>query len=87
MMSISKNEQRFINLAYQESQHSKMLSRHGCVCVINGKVVSKGYNNYRTHCSSGLIDGCSCHAEMDALRKLLIKVSSAKGQLKGQKNL
>ena len=85
MSTVSKREQKFIDLAYDQSQGSKMLFRHGCVCVMNGKVVSTGVNNYRTHCRSGLIDGCSCHAEMDALRKLLIKVSSAKGTLKGQK--
>ncbi len=81
---ISKREQKFIDEAYDQAQNSKMLCRHGCVCVINGKIVSSGYNNYRTHSCTKLIDGCSCHAEMDAIRKILIKVSSAKGPLKGQ---
>ena len=85
---LSKRDQRFIDLAYNESFKSKLLMRHGCVAVVNGKIVATGVNNYRTKCTrTHLVDGCSTHAEMDALRKLMIKVSSAKGHSKGQKVL
>lgn len=72
---ISKNDQKFIDIAYNQAITSEMLFKHGSVCVMNGKVVSTGVNNYRTQCKTGLIDNCSCHAEMDAIRKILIKVA------------
>tara|TARA_A100001035_G_C27660039_1_gene443329 strand:+ start:461 stop:694 length:234 start_codon:yes stop_codon:yes gene_type:complete len=72
---ISKKDQSFIDMAYNHALKSDMLFQHGCVCTINGKVVSMGYNNYRTRCRTGLVDSCSTHAEMDAIRKLLIKVA------------
>tara|TARA_B100000212_G_C27234042_1_gene472881 strand:+ start:274 stop:504 length:231 start_codon:yes stop_codon:yes gene_type:complete len=72
---ISKNDMKFSDIAYNHAMSSEMLFKHGCVCVMNGKIISKGQNNYRTQCKSGLIDSCSTHAEMDALRKILIKVA------------
>ena len=74
-MNISKRDEHFANIAYNTATNSEMLFQHGCVCVMNGKVVSTGYNNYRTQCRTGLVDSCSTHAEMDAIRKLLIKVA------------
>ncbi len=87
--NLSKREQYFIDAAYNESFSSPLLFRHGCVAVMNGKIIGAGCNNYRTApCRrSHLIDGCSTHAEMDVCRKLLIKVSSAKGHNKGQTNV
>ena len=73
--NISKHDQKFIDIAYNEAINSEMLFKHGSVCVMNGKVVSTRVNNYRTQCKTGLIDSCSCHAEMDAIRKILIKVA------------
>lgn len=72
-LPISKRDHTFAELALNVAQQSEMLFRHGCVCTINGKVVSTGCNNYRTQSKTGLIDSCSCHAEMDALRKFLTK--------------
>ena len=69
--TISKGSTKFINQALTIAQSSSMLFRHGCVCVANGKVISTGVNNYRTRCNTGLIDSCSCHAEMDAVRKII----------------
>tara|TARA_B100001059_G_scaffold43291_1_gene35255 strand:- start:1223 stop:1507 length:285 start_codon:yes stop_codon:yes gene_type:complete len=87
--NLSKREQNFIDAAYNASFNSQLLFRHGCVAVMNGKIIGTGCNNHRTApCRrSHLIDGCSTHAEMDVCRKLLIKVSSAKGLPKGQKNV
>ena len=70
---ISKRDQQFAQIALNLAQESKMLFRHGCVCTINGKIVATGVNNYRTQSRTGLIDSCSCHAEMDALRKFISK--------------
>mgnify|MGYP001162179316 FL=1 len=69
--TVSKRATKFADQAMTLAKTSPMLFRHGCVCVVNGKVISTGVNNYRTHCCSGMIDSCSCHAEMDAVRKII----------------
>jgi tRNA(Arg) A34 adenosine deaminase TadA len=69
MATSSVQDRRYMELAVREAYKSNMYSRHGCIIVVNGKVIGRGHNNYRTVFSDGLIEGaCSCHAEMDALR-------------------
>ena len=68
---ISLLDQKFLSLAAHEASKSKVLMRHGCVAVVNGKVLSKGYNNYRTQSKDQFLkDTCSCHAEVDTIRHL-----------------
>jgi|TARA_B110000967_G_C18893165_1_gene568763 tRNA(Arg) A34 adenosine deaminase TadA len=63
---------RFVNMAATEAQKSPVLYKHGCVAVVSGKVVARGHNNYRTSSKDGLIgNNCSCHAEIDVLRKCM----------------
>lgn len=67
-MATSK-DQRYMDLAIREAYKSVMYTRHGCVIVVNGKVIGRGHNNYRTVYEDNFVEGtCSCHAEMDALR-------------------
>lgn len=69
MLSVSVKDRRYMELAVREAYKSEMYTRHGCVIVVNGKVIGRGHNNYRTAFADGFIRGtCSCHAEMDALR-------------------
>ncbi len=71
-MNYSNSDSRYMDAAIAEAQKSELAYRLGCVAVASGKVVAKGYNNYRTYSKDGLIDGvCSCHAEIDVLRKCL----------------
>jgi len=70
----SNNDNRYTNIALDEAHKSCVTFRHGCVAVASGKVVARGYNNYRTYSKDGLIgSSCSCHAEIDVLRKCLKK--------------
>jgi len=66
-------DEKFIELAGQYATHSTMFSRHGCVIVSQGKVVSYGVNQPRNYSRDKLIHGCSCHAEMDAIRNAIKK--------------
>lgn len=69
MSSASVKDRRYMELAVREAYKSEMYTRHGCVIVVNGKVIGRGHNNYRTVFADGFVEGmCSCHAEMDALR-------------------
>ena len=69
---LSIKHQRFIDFAAAECLKSPVLMRHGCVAVMNGKVVGRGYNNYRTRTSDGFVgeNVCTCHSEIAALREV-----------------
>lgn len=66
---ISKKSLKFINVAIKEAEKSNILHKHGCVIVTSGKLMSKGFNNYRNISSDGFIkNSCTCHAEISAIR-------------------
>jgi deoxycytidylate deaminase len=67
--------ERFLEMAQTIAEKSTMHYRHGCIAVLHGKVVSKGYNSQRNYSKDGIISKCcSCHAEIDALRNALKNV-------------
>ena len=62
---------KFASRAAEEAQRSPCQMRHGCVAVINGRIVGRGCNNYRSYSKDGFIHDCmTCHAEMAALREV-----------------
>jgi len=68
---ISNNDLKYLCLASEQAEYSPMLMRHGAVAVVSGKVVGRGYNNYRTNSRDGFINNvCACHAEVDCLRSI-----------------
>ena len=70
-MTISVSDQNFLCYAAHEATKSNLQSRHGCVAVINGRIMGRGHNTSRTHSCDGFIQNtCSCHAEIAALRDL-----------------
>jgi tRNA(Arg) A34 adenosine deaminase TadA len=72
---ISLKDQRFANIALDEASKSTLLMQHGCIAVLSGKILAKGFNNIRSHSRDGLLHYrkcCSAHAEIDVLRKLCI---------------
>jgi|TARA_B110000858_G_C17683645_1_gene417800 deoxycytidylate deaminase len=72
MLNSTRNDEKFVAIAVEEAEKSKLRAKLGCIAVINGKVVAKGFNHYRTFSKDGIIERtCSCHAEMDVLRKCL----------------
>ena len=73
---ISQKDVEFISVAVEEGTKSNVLMRHGCVAVMNGKIIGKGYNNYRNRTYDGFVNSsnqCTCHAEMAALRNVYHK--------------
>jgi len=70
-MHCTFNDEKFANVAMEEANKSDLLSQHGCVAVINGKVMARGHNSSRCYSADGFLrKTCSCHAEVDVLRKL-----------------
>jgi deoxycytidylate deaminase len=76
---IFDSDYKFAHIAEEMAENSPMMMRHGCVAVRNGRVISKGYNNYRTRIKSIPCSGCSCHAEIDALRNIRQCFKEAEG--------
>ena len=72
MENHTNSDAKYVSLAVSEAEKSDLRARLGCVAVVSGKVIARGYNNYRTYSKDGIIEQtCSCHAEMDVLRKCL----------------
>lgn len=68
---VSKKGERFIDSAAEQATKSPCLMRHGCVAVLNGRVIGRGFNNYRCNSRDGFIkDAMTCHAEIAALRQV-----------------
>lgn len=66
---VSIGDERFISVACNVAMQSQMLQRHGCVAVVNGKIVGSGCNDYRNYSKDGMLSNCcSCHAEIAATR-------------------
>ena len=72
-MRLSKKDNIHIRRATIESKKSTMLMKHGCVVAEGRKVLTTGHNHMRTQYKVRFsnVPSCSCHAEIDALRKLI----------------
>jgi deoxycytidylate deaminase len=69
--TISQREATFMECALQEAEKSPCLFRHGAVAVVNGRILARGHNTYRTHSRDKFIRNCcTCHAEIDVLRQV-----------------
>lgn len=70
----SNADGRYMSLAIDEANKSPISFQIGCIAVVSGKIVARGCNHYRTYSKDGMIGkSCSCHAEIDVLRKCLKK--------------
>ena len=68
---LSNNDMKFIVHATSEAQKSPVLMRHGAVAVVNGKIMGRGHNHYRTTSKDQFISNtCTCHAEIASLRNM-----------------
>lgn len=71
-MDCSNRDIRYMDIASSEAHKSLVTYKHGCVAVVSGKIVARGFNNYRTYSRDGMINNtCSCHAEISVLRKCI----------------
>ena len=78
---ISIQDERFLSAAYKQAEESPVLMRHGAVTAINGKIIGRGHNNYRTYSSDNFIKNtCTCHAEISALRNTYTNYTNSYGK-------
>lgn len=72
MLLCSVTDEKFASVATSEAHKSMLPMKHGCIAVSGGKIIARGCNDYRTYSKDGLIhDTCSCHAEINVLRKCI----------------
>ena len=48
MTQYSNNDAKYVSLAVNEAEKSSLRAKTGCVAVVSGKVMARGYNTYRT---------------------------------------
>jgi tRNA(Arg) A34 adenosine deaminase TadA len=78
---ISNQDTNFLHHAFQQAQQSPVLMRHGAVATANGKIIGRGFNNYRTYSSDNFIKNtCTCHAEIAALRNVYNSLTNTYGK-------
>ena len=78
---ISNQDTNFLHHAFKQAQQSPVLMRHGAVATSSGKIIGRGFNNYRTHSSDEFIKNtCTCHAEIAALRNAYNSLTNTYGK-------
>jgi len=71
-LDLSRKHEKYICDAALEADKSPCFHRHGCIIVGNGKVLGKGFNNYRNTSTDKMLTNCyTCHAEISAIRDVL----------------
>ena len=71
MRSVSVKDRKFAALAAEEAINSPVMMRIGCVAVLNGKPIARGFNHYRSHSRDKIITNTfTCHAECHVLHQL-----------------
>jgi deoxycytidylate deaminase len=69
---VSKKEEKYIANASHYASMSPMQNHHGCIVVLNGREIGKGYNHYRNYSRDKMMIDClSCHAEICAVRNAI----------------
>lgn len=83
---ITSKDERFATIALSEANKSQMkYHKHGCVAVVGGHIIEKGFNSERCQSSDGFLqDTCSCHAEVDVMRKLDKRFNKKQPQMSGR---
>lgn len=83
----NNRHERFARLALEEANKSNMTHhQHGCIAVLGGQIIARGYNSDRTQSSDGFLKNtCSCHAEIDVMRKLEKRVNKKSSSFLTQK--
>lgn len=70
----SNTDHCLIRHAAIEAQKSDVLMRHGALAVVNGKIMGRGHNHYRSNSRDKFIQNtCTCHAEIACLRDMFYK--------------
>lgn len=69
---VTTRHRKCIEEAIWQAEKSPCVHKHGCVISGSGRIIGRGFNNYRTFSSDGMLENCcTCHAEIAAIRECL----------------
>jgi tRNA(Arg) A34 adenosine deaminase TadA len=77
---LTKKQEKIFSSSLEEAEKSNLLFKHGCVATYGGHIIASGYNthkNYSQH-DEFVHNQCSCHAEMNVLRKIYYRYRKMK---------
>ena len=55
MSCVSLTDQKYLEVAKYEAEKSPCAQRHGCIAVMGGNIIGRGYNHYRCQSSDGFV--------------------------------
>ena len=73
---LTKKQDKLFSSSLGEAEQSTMAFRHGCIATYGGHIIASGYNTSKNYSSRDIFiqeSQCSCHAEMNVLRKIYYK--------------
>ena len=79
---LSNKKDKIFSRSLEQADKSDMLFKHGCVATCGGKIIACGHNFHNSSSHPFQKDQCSCHAEMDVLRKIWYKNQHKKQKLR-----
>jgi len=69
---ISQKKEKIFIRSLEEAEKSNMQFQHGCIATCGGKIIASGFNCHKGRQQNDLFlnDQCSCHAEINVLKKI-----------------
>ena len=75
MDPVSLTDASYASKATEQARRSNCVMRHGCIAVTAGTITGMGFNKKGTSDPFNR-HSASCHAEMDAIRHIQLKVAA-----------
>ena len=79
---LSNKKEKIFSRSLEQADKSNMLFKHGCVATYGGKIIACGHNFHHSYNNTFQKNQCSCHAEMDVLKKIWYKNQHKRQKLK-----
>jgi tRNA(Arg) A34 adenosine deaminase TadA len=71
--SLTGKMESVFSLCLNEASKSNLLFRHGCIATYGGKIMCKGCNTTTSSTDNFIRNSCTCHAEINVLRRMFQK--------------
>ena len=72
-MCLTGKMESVFSLCLNEASKSSLLFRHGCIATYGGKIMCKGCNTTTSSTDNFIKNSCTCHAEINVLRRMFQK--------------
>lgn len=72
-LTLTGKMESVFSLCLDEASKSSLLFRHGCIATYGGKIMCKGCNTTTSSTDNFIKNSCTCHAEINVLRRMFQK--------------